>query len=453
VVYGIEELKVESKKPAVTQVRFWFMQPAEVESALVAVAADGREQSLGVTWGVTEAVTEPNQRRDLVGWARMEVAGFKLRTRTRAWAVFMGFATKPSASSKAEAGQPEPAGLPKFLLSNAIREFDLRIATTETKVLEKSAGAGTYSVSLPNGFSAEVVAVCRNPRNSNVWWRPDGSRFDVAPYRIEKIEPIGPTRGQNVTVKPENEVLLVVKFAGHHSEGIGMGWNPQPSDVEFAPTLVETATGNKISGSLICYDEMPPTVTYTASVSSRDWEPVATFDGEQTRELINGIMVNFSKPVEEPGKSYTRFDVMHNIDRERYDMRLMARLTNGREVDVDFHSGVLTGTPAKGFALIHKGDDLVPSEVQEYVLQRSLLMRGTIPDIALRPLASAGGDTPAGETLEGADDAGSTSPQPQAGYGAWQVGGVAMVAVDEPTNLPSPSHGAAFQPAPLHATR
>ena len=80
-----------------TLVSFWLTQPSEVESALVAVGKDGREEALGLTWlavGAARALP-PGQRWDTSGFAHLDLARLELRIRPRAWAGFVGFATQP----------------------------------------------------------------------------------------------------------------------------------------------------------------------------------------------------------------------------------------------------------------------------------------------------------------------------------------------------------------------
>ena len=86
--------------PPATLVRFWLMHPQETESALVAVGKDGRQQALGFTWGAVDSAPPPWQRWDTSGTADIELDRFELRTRPRAWAGFVGFATQPLTAEK-----------------------------------------------------------------------------------------------------------------------------------------------------------------------------------------------------------------------------------------------------------------------------------------------------------------------------------------------------------------
>jgi hypothetical protein len=269
-----------------------------------------------------------------------------------------------------------------------ISQLPARIASGNFMPVSVTATSGTYSVSLANGFKMEVMAICRNPRNSTQWWRPDGTLFDAPPYEIINIEEIKPTRGPEVTIVPENEILIAVREAGHGGPGfsIEQNWAPQPSDIEFPPTLLDKTTGKKFSAALICFEnDVQTSMTYTVKVPYDKWEKIASFDGVKTHELLDDVMIVCEKPAVPEGEQYTRFDIMHNVDRANYAMRMTAHLKNGRSVEVDFHDGVFTGSPAKGFAIIQASEDWLPADVVEYTIERSPILEGSIPHIALAP--------------------------------------------------------------------
>jgi hypothetical protein len=116
--------------------------------------------------------------------------------------------------------------------------------------------------------------------------------------------------------------------------------------------------------------------------NSRPQKWLATYDGKKTRELIENIMAVFSPPHYDEKAKRHRIDVMHNLPRDAHALRLVAKLNNGKHEVVDFHSGLLKGTPTKSFALIHDHDFDIRM-VEEYVLERASLLRGRIDNIAM----------------------------------------------------------------------
>lgn len=49
-----------------------------------------------------------------------------------------------------------------------------------------------WRVTLPNGSTVEFIGICVNPSAGKIWWGPDGSPLDYAPY--VNVKPYGPVR-------------------------------------------------------------------------------------------------------------------------------------------------------------------------------------------------------------------------------------------------------------------
>jgi predicted Ser/Thr protein kinase len=108
-VCGVESLEQKvaatQSSPPATLVGFWLMHPQEMESALVAVGKDGQQVALGFTWGAVDSAVPPSQRWDCSGMAHLELDRLELRTRPRAWAGFVGFATQALAEARSDQGK------------------------------------------------------------------------------------------------------------------------------------------------------------------------------------------------------------------------------------------------------------------------------------------------------------------------------------------------------------
>jgi hypothetical protein len=98
-------------------------------------------------------------------------------------------------------------------------------------------------------------------------------------------------------------------------------------------------------------------------------------------------MVVCSTPAIPAKRTEHQFEVMHNVDRDVFAMRMLARLKNGKVENANFHPGPLTGNPAKGFVQIFESE-FKPEDVNEYVLERTPWVRGEIKGIALKPTRS-----------------------------------------------------------------
>jgi serine/threonine protein kinase len=260
--------------------------------------------------------------------------------------------------------------------------------------------SGEHKISWDNGTSFEIVAVTGNPRDeAPQWWRPDGSLFEQPPYEVLTLLEPAPAEGPAVTFNMEDEFLAVYRVNapdGIHMTSTRLEWNPNPllfHEGEF-PSVKDLKSGRKsqlveqfaLRNSMRSLDHLDLTVSMV--LDSAEWELLAIYDGKETRELVNGIMVVFSPPHYDDRANRYVIDVMHNIPRDADSLRLVAKLKDGRRKVVLFHSGPQQGVPTKGFAHIHDSDFDI-SQVVEYTLERTPWLRGEINNIALLPSNAA----------------------------------------------------------------
>lgn len=261
---------------------------------------------------------------------------------------------------------------------------------------------GSAEVQLAGGISVEVIGVLRNPRNSNVWLKPDGSVFDTAPAEVVQLAEARAIGSPAPAIVPENEVLVYYRIRTPQSITIrqrGMRWQPQPWHLQTgrgaSPTVRDTSGELRYSVDHFALREAVPALDLTVELvaSDAEWEPVAEFNGERTKELGHG-MVLFSPPRFDEDANRHVIDVMHNLSRKDHTLRLTAHLKGGRRKDIDFHPGVLSGTPTKGYALVYPSEVKV-DEVEKWVLGRTPRLRGEIKNIAVQPRANTVGDAEA----------------------------------------------------------
>lgn len=256
-------------------------------------------------------------------------------------------------------------------------------------------------VQLGRGISAEIVGVLRNPRESDVWLKPDGSVFETAPVEVVQLAEPRTIDSPGQSVEPEDEVLVYYRVhtpEGVSMESIRMKWRPQPLLLQTAEEFPTVRDAGKLSQMVAHFAlrEAASSLNLTVELLTSDalWEPVAEFDGARTKELLPNAMVVFSPPrFDERAKRYV-IDVMHNLSREHHGLRLVAHLKGGRREEIDFHTGVLSGTPTKGFALVYP-DEVEVDEVEKWVLERTPWLRGEIRNIALQPRAAPADDATA----------------------------------------------------------
>ncbi len=256
---------------------------------------------------------------------------------------------------------------------------------------------GEFKVTLTNGLTLEVMAVARNPRGTNFWWQPDGTPLATPPVEIVELPKLAPTTQSRITIIPQNEFLFYIRRQmppGLALESSQPRFTPRPSDIEMSATVQELGSQTRASAQLVCFAEPPDTVDYQEAVACGPWEAVSVYDVQTrtTRDLERGVMALWSEPRYEQGA--LRFDVMHNADRGQYALRMVARLRNGGSEKLVFHTGVVTGSPAKGFALIHGSEPEAKNwleQVKEMIIERTPWVRGEIKSISLKPRSAVEG--------------------------------------------------------------
>jgi len=76
-------------------------------------------------------------------------------------------------------------------------------------------------------------------------------------------------------------------------------------------------------------------------------------------------------------------DVTHNVDRDRYALRMMGVFKDGTRQELALHSGVLAARETQGFVMLEPGQRV--QDITEFVLERTPWVRGEIGNITLRP--------------------------------------------------------------------
>ncbi|HEX8294984.1 MAG TPA: serine/threonine-protein kinase [Chthoniobacteraceae bacterium] len=242
-------------------------------------------------------------------------------------------------------------------------------------------------------LAVEVVGVLVDPRGRRLWQKADGTPLEQPPIEITRL---GDYRGAPTPKTASWQEFVVVTRTKLPSIGDRVTTTTHFSPASLARSYAEwqPLAGNRrndeqlLQAHLLAYSEPPATISLReelASEASR-WESVAVFDGNRTRNLLPEANVVCGLPQRNGDRDGWRFEVSHNLDRDRYALRLVARLHDGRRAELAFHSGPIAGTPAMGFATI-SDRDVELKDIADYTLERALWSRGEVRDIALRSVA------------------------------------------------------------------
>ena len=241
---------------------------------------------------------------------------------------------------------------------------------------------GEYAVTLSNGATLEVVAVTRNPRNTNLWWRPDGTVLAEPPADELRF-----SLALQASENAENEFVLLTRTTAPSGDNAVSTWPVYVPSPTRSPSLGVTFFKDKAyvsAAPLLWFAQPPETLTYRFGLAAGPWTPVASFDGVKTMEQPGEETVEFTPPQIE-GK-HTVLEFRHTVDRKQSSLRLVAEPTAGGAAEV----GLWDDRSAKGMnaakAVIH---EVSPSQIKRYRVLKTPWLWGEISGIAMKPSANS----------------------------------------------------------------
>ena len=231
-------------------------------------------------------------------------------------------------------------------------------------------------------LDVEVLGVLVDPRGSARWLKQDGTSLDQAPVEIRRIHGYP---GTEPRLPQLHELIVVTRtklLSGLARPSFSMRHTlspapPRNSTVDTQRPRKDPNDSSVVSGVIAGYAAMPAAIDIEVMETSGEWEQVAVFDGQRTHVLIPDVHVVCGIPRVNPEHEGWEFAVSHNIDRDAYDLRMIAHGRNGERREVDFHGGVIAGNPAMGSATLRRSDGFKLGDIVEYTLERSPWARGT----------------------------------------------------------------------------
>ncbi len=204
------------------------------------------------------------------------------------------------------------------------------------------------------------LGVCGTPRSNPRWWQPN--REPLAKPLADRLQFTSELPAERA--KPENEFVLVVEQSWPGGAERKPGNLPQAThlisptvawwgDVLLPPDAAGAAGARPDQLSLVraldvVFREVPESIVYQCGITIGPWETVARFEPGKTSVVAHDVTVSrlndFFKShakdsharadKREGEQESTEFLVRHNIDRENYDIRYVARLANGDALDM-----------------------------------------------------------------------------------------------------------------------
>jgi hypothetical protein len=267
-------------------------------------------------------------------------------------------------------------------------------------VSANSVEPGLGQVLLTNGVKCEILGIARNPRGTNLWWKPDGTRWAQPP-----VEP-GPLPILHET-PPETEYLFYVRWSlppglSHESwkvrlvpasiAEIPVGPQGKLAEIENLATVAFTEHTNGFDAVyLFRMVEAPKQIDCHVQMSFAPWSEICVYhlDTGLTQGLVPNAIRRVDHPRYDKRLKALRYDVTHDVSREQYDLRIRARLRSGGSKEVIFHLGHETNRPAVGWVLSPGSEsdaEKLKANIQDLVLEQSPWVCGKISGIAMNPL-------------------------------------------------------------------
>jgi hypothetical protein len=229
----------------------------------------------------------------------------------------------------------------------------------------KPQAAEPFTATFSNGAKVQVIGLSESPSQGKLWWAPDGTRLDMAPYarlpfdaRASKDQILREIcfRWSNLPEDPDFEKRL---------SGI------LPSGTESGGGIPLDAQGEQVQDLTAWYTKLKPqdtcTLRFSVSVRATPWTTVFISEGNGVSAMsrtVEGVQqgVVIGKPYAEKGG--TSITVSHQIPGE--DVRLMAVGIDGLP-DVGTSTG---GAGAVGFSqTTYHYAGLAPGQIHQFLLQ------------------------------------------------------------------------------------
>ena len=234
---------------------------------------------------------------------------------------------------------------------------------------------GEYKVTLTNGVQFEVVAIASSPRSGLVWWRPDGTLLAESPG--DRLE--FPTQDSGGKARTEFAILTRRTGSAAVDYELPLAFEPRPQMVLTASLYpTNTLTG---SVAVVGFGKAPGKLACRIGLPEGEWQRVATWD--RAGALLDTAEASLQPLVQQTNGADVVLAVRHEIDLDRFHLRLVARLRDGKhEPGQVFRIYYSASSAAVMWALIQ---GLNPADVVAYELYKAPIRWFEIPNISTRP--------------------------------------------------------------------
>ena len=180
-------------------------------------------------------------------------------------------------------------------LPHGPKEPGIKEGKERHKVEEKE--EKSFTATLTNGVTVELVGICKHPSEGKQWWQPDGSILETPPYA---------SIGARVYDGQPRE--LAIRLANIPDEKISYRWFLIPSRSTGGGSHPKDQNGKHIEDLWAIaagMDKSAATATVRFGVSAGKWQTKATFNAKGNLHMAQeGHEFHFAKPYVEDNHTY-----------------------------------------------------------------------------------------------------------------------------------------------------
>ena len=298
------------------------------------------------------------------------------------------FAEEHNTNAKAEQYEPQT---PTSSLFSVDRSQELRFQLESQDVNPLEAVLPAYSVTLPHGVTAELLAICECPSEGKQWWRPDGTPFTM---------PTGVKIEDRLSKSHDNAYTFLFRYNSEEE----LTWNSLD-----AVALEFTIRGNRNS-QLLCFRRLPKgdqdgllatraifsePLDFTAvkvNLATGPWQTRAVRDIHNIDQRNDDLYWFDTVSV----SSNTRFlNILHRI--EGHQLRTISIDREGNEYDTSYSMGSIGGHTMSVNALgpRYTAGTTKDGQLVTFKLQSRPYVSSTIGNVSLRRAVNMDVDTQA----------------------------------------------------------
>jgi beta-lactamase regulating signal transducer with metallopeptidase domain len=255
------------------------------------------------------------------------------------------------------------------MMANDYKQMLLNIVNDETK--------DTYSATLPNGVTVELLGICEHPSDGKQWWRPDGQIWNEKPFNeYSSTFTSGDNKGYDLVYRIASNEKTVHEIKSDDQKGLS------------GPAVLQKETGLRDKfkdGSFYGVQLLFPPNQNVTSISigaglEKSWKTVVALTGNVEIGSASNENVYIYPAVESNGRTVIHAEYKFTSG-QREAFRIVVLDSRNKQLVAD--SGSSTESPES--IHLQRQIDLPVKEIKEIWFQTQPLQWVTFKNVSLQP--------------------------------------------------------------------